>query len=54
MLRRKCEKCGRTLIVHKTVITSLPITYKSEEKEVKQIKVYYCKKCDNFRTDLEK
>lgn len=53
MKRRRCEKCGRLLIVHNTEVTSLPITCKLQEKN-KQISVYYCKKCNNFRTDLKK
>ncbi len=54
MLRRKCEKCGRKLREHKVKITSIPITSNPEIPVVmRNEKIYYCEKCENFRTDLK-
>lgn len=54
-MKKKCNKCGKLLKTHKTEIILLPMTNNGEDnvQKNKQVIVYYCEKCDNFRTDLK-
>ena len=49
-----CKKCGRKFSKHKVSITMLPVSSdpKLQKKERIEI-VHYCKKCEQFRTDLK-
>jgi len=54
---RKCEKCGRELLKHKTDIITLPITSDHDldtKNKVSSVEMYYCKVCDKFKTELIK